>query len=214
MLKGTNKLFKYVMSKHADAFFQNGSIRIGTLHEYRDIEKHGSIIGDHQEGVLREEELYENKLIKSELDVPSFVHGRIKVHPGSTLQLINSKIAVTEQSPDYYMYCVTTKFDHGVMKEFGCDKCIEIKNVKKFIEGLCFCMSNKGKFIGAFNCIYTDKVVSPGKKPPYHPALVKDPKYDNQKEVRFLWEPMNKNPQPILMACRRIPKYCDYANSA
>ena len=69
-------------------------------------------------------------------------------------------------------------------------------------------MRHKGKFVGAFNCVYTDKVVAPGKKTPYHPALVKDPKYENQKEVRFLWEPKNKKPRPERMTCRKIARHC------
>lgn len=201
-------------SNHANTFFRQGIIRIGTLHEYRDIEKHGKVVGDHQEGMLIEEELHENLTMQSAEDVPSFVRERIKISPGSKIQLINSTFSLSDQSPDYYMYCVTTEFDPTVMKEFGCDRCIEINNVQKFIDGLNHCMRHKGKFVGAFNCVYTEKVVSPGKKPPYPPVLVKDPKYENQKEVRFLWEPKNKYPRPERMACRKIPRHCSYVNNA
>lgn len=203
-----SSLYKYIRSEFAESFFRRGTIRIGTLHEYRDTERHGSIIGDGLEGILSEEELFDHLPITSSADAPDFAKGGIKVAPGGRLELHNSKIIVEENSPDYYMYCLTKEFDDQVMKEFQCDSCIEITNVDMFVSCLKRCMRHKGDFVGSFDCVYTEKVVPPGKKPDCHPAVVKEPRYANQKDVRLLWEPINKNPMPIIPNCRRLPRYC------
>jgi len=46
----TISLFKYLRSEHVDSMLGRGTIRLGTLHEYRDIESHGAEIGDLDEG--------------------------------------------------------------------------------------------------------------------------------------------------------------------
>ena len=40
-------------SEHAELFMKNGSMRIGTLYEFRNTELHGNEIGDAYEGVVR-----------------------------------------------------------------------------------------------------------------------------------------------------------------
>jgi hypothetical protein len=44
-------LYKYLKKAHLEDFLQFGTIRMGTLYEYRDIESHGKVIGDSEEGV-------------------------------------------------------------------------------------------------------------------------------------------------------------------
>lgn len=43
-------LYKYLKKEHAHSLLSKGIIRLGTLYEYRNIEKHGSVIGDDTEG--------------------------------------------------------------------------------------------------------------------------------------------------------------------
>ena len=107
---------------------------------------------------------------------------------------------------------MTKKFNHDVMREFGCDVCIEISNVNKFIECLNRSMRHKGTFIGAFECVYTSRVVGPGQKPANHPAIIKSPDFKNQKEVRLIWEPKNKRPRPLTLDCRKAVKFCELKN--
>ena len=209
-----NTLFKYLKSKDANDFFRQGIIRIGTLYDYRKTERHGTVIGDHQEGLILEQEHYQNLTMQSNEDVPPFIRGRITVETGGMFQVMNSTMGLSHQSPNFYIYCVTTKFDPKVMKEFGYDTCFEIIDTTQFINGLNRCMRHKGTFIGAYECIYTEKVVSPGNKPNHHPALVKDPKFSYQNEVRLLWKPNSEHPRPVRMTCRKIPRHCSYANNS
>ena len=53
------ELFKYSKWAHAEALIRWGQIRVGTLDDYRNIEKHSSLIGDKEEG---ETFLFDNPL--------------------------------------------------------------------------------------------------------------------------------------------------------
>ena len=44
-------LYKYLKKAHLEEFFENGTVKIGTLYEYRDVESHGSVVGDRDEGL-------------------------------------------------------------------------------------------------------------------------------------------------------------------
>ncbi len=64
-------LYKYLPRRYLDAFLNRGSLKIGTLYEYRQVEAYGHVIGDKNEG-LHKTELFlpgggESKKERSEL---------------------------------------------------------------------------------------------------------------------------------------------------
>ena len=48
-------LFKYLPKKYLEAFLHRGSIKIGTLYEYRKTEQYGTVVGDLDEGLHKTE---------------------------------------------------------------------------------------------------------------------------------------------------------------
>ena len=44
-------LYKYMKKEHAKLLTKQGSLRVGTLYEFRNKEKHGQEIGDNKEGI-------------------------------------------------------------------------------------------------------------------------------------------------------------------
>ena len=202
------KAYKYIPSQFARPFLDKGVIRIGTIYEYRNIEKYGSTIGDDNEGIVDEKETYENLTIRGPEETPELLKGRIHVEEGGLFQMYGGSIVVREQSPDYYIFCITKEYNYSVMQEFKCDTCIEIFNIERFIQCLNKSMRHKGKFIGAFECAYKNKTVSPGDRPQEHPAIIKALEYAPQKEIRLIWEPKKSNPKPLILKCRKATKYC------
>ncbi|MBQ0714438.1 MAG: hypothetical protein KBT56_04645, partial [Paraperlucidibaca sp.] len=49
------RLFKYLPKEYLKAFFRTGSLKLGTLYEYRKVEVYGTVIGDQDEGLHKTE---------------------------------------------------------------------------------------------------------------------------------------------------------------
>jgi len=47
-----------------------------------------------------------------------------------------------------------------------------------------------------------------------HPALIKDPKYQDQKEVRILWWPVEENINPVTVKCDAAARCCKLVNNS
>ncbi len=126
-------LYKYLHKKHADLLTKEGKLRIGTLYEYRDIEKYGSIIGDEGEG---KKALYMD--VESEKwtddNQPNFVKSFIKITNGVSVNLKNVFFEKSEVSLNYYLYCTTEKFDKNALQDFGYDSCVVIEDPRRFLE--------------------------------------------------------------------------------
>lgn len=86
--------------------------------------------------------------------------------------------------------------------------CVEIKNIKNFANEITSAFSGQVKFAGYFNCDYI------GRKHHYtkvtsHPAIIKDPRYSYQEEVRFIWEPKDTNSiEPVCFTIKQIKDNC------
>ena len=73
------KLYKYTKKEHMKSLFESGSVRIGTLYDYNNEDKYGSMTGDASDGV----KFLEGKLngtftsdeAKSHPAVPSIISG-------------------------------------------------------------------------------------------------------------------------------------------
>ena len=46
-------LYKYIPKRYLDAFLNQGSLKIGTLYEYRQVEAYGNVIGDKTKGYIK-----------------------------------------------------------------------------------------------------------------------------------------------------------------
>lgn len=213
-------LYKYVKREHLDVFFTNGSMKIGSLYEYRNVEQYGNVIGDDGEG------FYHTELSKSgrhEIDLsqntpeanffrqhvlrPDQQNINVKIIMGDGAKLISRT-----DSPDYYIYCVTSEFNHNVMKEFGCDSCIEIQRPDVFFRAISKRIRHKAEFETVTNIVYGNKNTHYTAPHGVHPAIKKSTEYRNQKEVRAIWKPKKEIKAPLFIdvpkairACRVYP---------
>ena len=97
-----------------------------------------------------------------------------------------AKLISHSHSPDLYIYCMSSEYDERIMKEFGCDACVEITNVEAFLKVVSRKIRHKAKFDGLGQIQYKDKHTHYLKPHRIHPAVMKDPSYEYQKEWRAL----------------------------
>lgn len=190
----------------------NGRFRIGTLHEYRNVEQHGQWVGDAAEGTLVR--TYKNTIEK-------FVPGKPipkgltpfygNTNESATFTVIGGEFTYRETSPDYYIFSVSTSFDKSVMHDLGYDACIRIVRPTRFFKALTQKLRKKIQYghHGLFACVYRGRTINLNNEPYIFPALIKEPRYEAQKEMRYVWEPKAQEITPKIINCVKAKAYCE-----
>lgn len=206
-----HKLYKYMKAEHASDLIKRGILRIGTLYEFQDIEKYGNVVGDSQEGIKGRDKI-ENSSNRPEDNKPisQFAEKFFKISPESkgTVLIKDCLLRETIRSPDFYLYCMTMVPDLDIMQEFGYDTCIEIININAFIDAISNELSGRAEFVCIQFCAYTDRFKKFGNEDNIHPALIKDPTYAQQREVRAIWRSNKTTLEPIILKIEGIGQYC------
>lgn len=200
-------LYKYLRRSHAELLLKSGKLRIGTLYEYRNIEKHGAVIGDHEEGKSSVYMGIEDEIWTPE-NQPDFAKSFFNLGQGGSLRVQGITLEKPQESPNFYLFCATHEFDRKAMLDFGYDCCVVIEKPERFFAAITHTIRNKTIFQGVHKCQYVPRRRSHGADNGIHPAIIKDPTYRDQKEVRALWQPLKANAQPFIIQCRDAAKYC------
>lgn len=130
------RLFKHLKAKYADLLISEGSIRIGTMHEYKNIENQE--IQDKREGNVT------NKYAPTKVE--SFTAGSMKYAPlelsrmlqpaskdaqsSTIIMMPGSSITTNLTIHNCYIYCLSHSFEKDVFE--GYDACVEILDIDKF----------------------------------------------------------------------------------
>jgi len=205
-----NSVYKYLTSENAKSFLEDGYIKIGTLYDYREVEKYGEQIGDRHEGTKTE--YSHDKEPKKGDELNPLEKKAIKVGPGFTV--VNNRVEVKSSSPDYYIYCVSDSYKESILRKLNedfpdnhYDACVEITSINMLIENINKKLLN-GKHIGFGKCHYIGRMHHYTKKAP-HPAILKEKKYKYQEEIRIFWNPINpKELEPVILKTDNLKDYC------
>ncbi len=204
-------------SPHLLAALTDDAFRIGTLYEFRDVERFGAQIGDQGEG---KKTTYLTSPLPIEFDLlsddPRATHARKvfkgwdKLPRGSTIRIRmepNSSLEIYEHSPDMYVYCATTVYDSVQMRAFGYDSCLAINDAEAFFTALSRCMTDAEFVLGA-EVQYGDRRVDHA-MPGIAPApFMKPSAYAEQREFRAVWKPLSATISPLIVRCPAAIQYC------
>ena len=196
----------------AEKAVNKGIFRIGTLYEFQNIEKHGCAIGDSEEGKKyfqnRPNEIYD--FSKPET-IPDFTRKFIKAPDGANIKFDNCLFQEEVSSPDLFIYSVSQEISKESLKSLDYDSVIIINYPKKFFHALSSCLRKKilikpGCIISP--CSYINRASHFEYPNHLHPALIKDPTYKYQKEVRAIWESPKLPLKPLIINCKVAKKFC------
>ena len=140
------------------------------------------------------------------------VGGTITAPPGFKMQH-------NQDSSDIFLLCFSSELSATVQREFEeTNACVEISDSDGFLKELTATLDLivGVKFAGLYPISYTERVESRGltqfsqmNDPGLNPALIKEPHFRNQKEVRACWAPLGTEPiQPMIVGSRRLIKFC------
>lgn len=143
----------------------HGLIRIGTLYDFRKEEKHGSEIGDKDEGTKTlATDGYHFLDTADKNTIPNWYEHQFsdsfKLEEGARLQIhARDGVRLRLTVPDRYVFCASYEFDGGLIKNGEYDACIKIHNSVGFFDALSNKIKNRGAFLGMGKCTYRPRII-------------------------------------------------------
>ncbi len=204
--------------KHADNFFKHGELRIGTLYDFRNEEKHGSEIGDKDEGTKTlTTDGYHFIDTADSSTIPSWYakgfNDSFKLVDAARLQIhARDGVRVRLTIPDRYVFCMSDDYDSGLIENGGYSACIRIHNPGDFFAALSKEMRRKANWLGWGKCRYRPRLILGDHDDELEPALIKEERYSYQKEVRAIWAARQDNQdniEPFILKVKKARYYCE-----
>lgn len=218
MPRKIDRLYKYSSKKWRDLFLSEGSIRIGTLHDYRKKE-HSPGIHDAHEGLktishhIDEWDFSKSDHATAYHEAASRALGLIQIDPGGTSGSISGMSFIKEfNDPDCFVHCTAHSLSKTVMHEFqGADSCFEIYDIAGFYKQLTNSINEivPVEFGGIRVIRYTSRDETfNGSDLGISPTWIKGREFSKQLEVRAIWHPKGeKQIAPLEFNDMRLARY-------
>jgi len=208
-------IYKYMKRRHVNSFMKDGTIRVGTLYDFRNEEKHGAEIGDKDEGTktLTTDGYHCLDTVDPNTFPPWYkkhFEESIKVQGGGRLQFhardgFRLKLTV----PDRFVFCASHEFDGALIENGEYDACLKINYPLEFFNSLTNKMKHKAAWLGMGYCTYRPRLILGENDMGHEPSLIKEERYAYQKEVRSAWEASSDEIHPFILKAKKARKYCE-----
>ncbi|WP_311880982.1 MULTISPECIES: hypothetical protein [unclassified Pseudomonas] len=188
-------VFKYSETIHSQNLLSRGNIRVGTLHDFRKAE-HKKGIADANEGKKQvsfnipsaNTDTLSEKQKKSFEQFGGFVMGK-----GVRANLTNFNQIKSFNHQDCFIHCTSERYSANTLAQFDkADSCVEISDLEAFYEVLTRALNA----ITPVELMCVSRVHYKGRAEEWngedwgtHPALIKEPEFQEQYEVRAIWRP-------------------------
>lgn len=212
-------IYKYMKKRHAVAFFKEGLIRIGTLYDFRQEEKHGEEIGDKDEGTktLTTDDYHVIDTSHPET-IPAWLGAdfakAFKLQDGARLQIhARDGVHLRLTAPDQYVFCASHELDGALIRNGEYECCVKISNPLGFFGALTQKLKHKATWLGIGMCIYRPRLILGHEDIGLEPSLIKEERYAHQKEVRGIWEACSEEISPIIIKAKKARHFCEIINA-
>ena len=215
-------MYKYMEKQYADGLIAKGSIRVGTLHDFRSSE-HKKGIADLYEGrkaihhPIKKHVITAKSLAAGGDPLTRMLHqtGAVRMSGNARIELEGVPFTANLNQPDLYILCVSSAKSQQAMSQFGAaDTCIEIVELDKFFHYLSQAIAAKVggqiQYQGCQKVVYRERSEAwNGSDLGVPPHLIKDPTFAPQDEIRAIWMPMGNRPiKPEIIEDSRLSKLC------
>jgi hypothetical protein len=187
---GRNSAYKFVKLSRMQQFFKTGVLRVGTLHDFRNIEQHGNSIGDAVEGKSTVSQFVEY----ADSAPANTLRGQLIDTGGKAITITNSVFIQHRDTANKYMFCASNVFtEEGFSRwneEEGLDACYEIFDIVGFQEAISRAIFAKARFLMSGDIIYIDGDIHGESELRHVPSMfIKQLPYAWQTEHRWVWRP-------------------------
>jgi hypothetical protein len=188
------KLYKFLPKRYLDAFFENGSIRLGTIFDFNDIVKHTVARADSGEGKHTLQRKLEGKTIHLKEDAHEEIIS--EAFFGNVTITGHGSVSSMRSCDDAFIYCTSNRYTDEIFKKWNDDdteinSCFEIFNVRSFFKQVSKAIKFSAYPLYGDNVIYTpDPIPYDSYAAKLNPAITKEKeKYSWQRENRSIWSP-------------------------
>lgn len=186
-------LYKFIEKEYFNDFFNKGSLRLGTVYDYKDIVEHGASRGDSSEGEHRLVRNIDGTIVFSNEKPEPIISEFFKIKDGGKAFVSNVSLVAPRRSEDGFLFCTSYIYHETLFKrwyaEERLDSCYVITNPRGFISAINNRVSSSAKFFRNENVTYTEEEIdylSPHAE--LYPAFTKmKTKYEWQLENRSIW---------------------------
>lgn len=213
------ELFKFfTQEQHALDLVRRGTVRVGTLHEFRATDGWDSVRGDAAEGEFAISlTSAQPETITSE-SAPWYLRPIIERF-GMPILSHGGTVKAIPRHPDAYVYCTTAQPTASALAGYG-RFVIQIFDAESFLRALTHHLTDvlavaarePHGFLAP--CLYLDRSrevdsqTAMVEEPPL--AFIKPPAKHEEREVRAIWHPVRPPPVPIITECRALTEFCRY----
>jgi hypothetical protein len=209
-------IYKYIKRrKYANDFFEDGLIRIGTLYDFRQEEKHGTEIGDKDEGTKTlTTDGYHFIDTASPSTIPSWFSTNFSesfnLRDGARLQIhARDGVRLRLTVPDRYVFCASREFDGALISKCEYECCIRINNPLGFFGALSRKLKHKATLLGVGVCTYRPRLILGHEDSGFEPSLIKEERYKYQNEVRAVWSANQSDITPVIIKAKKARHFCE-----
>lgn len=211
--------YKYMENRFAQSLVGKGALRINSLAYYRDVETHGTAVGDHEENTQHVYSLVENKtgdqLNEFERDI---------VSAGPNVTFRDCTFARTVNGVPTYALCLCESFSDEIMQrmsyenEAACnpsyDSCVCFPDHIAFYRAIAGAVRDFGlSYYGHGYCFYSERKIEFDQWNPNSqqcPAFIKPESYSWQREVRILFATEQREEyRPVDLVVPRLTSLCE-----
>ena len=211
--------YRYSEKRFNHLLLNMGIVRVGTLLDFRRAE-HRKGIADPQEGQKKVNKDIDRLFVSGAEDPNARMleaFRAIKLGPGSGVSLENVRLSKSFDHPDCFVFCSSAKRSRAVMEEFeSADSCVEVFDAPLFYRELTRALKSHTPvvFRGLFPVTYQPREEAwNGRDWGHHPALIKEPIFSQQFEVRAVWTPrFGQAISPLVVGDYRLTAACREAN--
>ena len=198
------RVYKYLSPEFAQLFVEKGSVRIGTLDEYRQREQAGDIRADAGEGTRTTTSApFPVRYVNG-----SHVHQRLKEHgicvKGGVFTNGENAYVHEQRHPNCYLYCVSEIYSDQLKERFG-GACVAISEGIRFFDLLKACLASRLPLHGVTvqesvvdRCLYDERRHPYYDQPRKHTCFLKPPRFADEAEIRALWVVNSQDIQGIV----------------
>lgn len=184
---GRRPFFKYMNNRYCRAMIENGSIRLGTLFDFRDMETHNAARGDKDEGIHNI--CIENQNTGRHEDNEPTVRHYLDQLQVRLDYCIGGSVSGGLLNPNEYVYSVSAVLDWNIAQEFDAECCVIIWDMQIFVRRLLNAAHEMFRFVDfGFVRYVTDRydvrnigIVAP--------CFIKNANFKHQAEWRLLMPP-------------------------
>lgn len=201
--------YKFLEPHYADVMVAEGTVRIGTLADYRRSELYGEEIGDRDEGRATFAMNILAPAIWTVDTIPEIAKSKIRLGPNDIVFAENNTFNILDEA-DVWIYSMSGSYSEEMQARSGYSACVQIDR-SPFFDAMCAVMGPLAAASpGIGECLYIGRDLDYSQRGKIPIELLKPAGYAYQQEWRSIWL-SREPPAPFVITipgligtCKRI----------